>query len=292
VSDEERNASWARIRDVIVFLCTIGTSVASLSGWTRGASEIVLRVIAGLSGGYILWLTARWSWAIRKGRRSQARKRLREFEADVVDTVSRLAEANEEKVHLRVTVGLRDGDDVVESEVEVDPDERAGLVQRLIRPVATHGQIPSARLSDISFQASVDESSNGPAGVRCQAVPVRGRLYVWMIFSPTLTKPVTWRCSYSPPRLWADLRMNGYDSLGWTDVMPAGGRSPMRDFRLTFVFKDPAFRPNVKENNEFGTVMPARRGPCGSWIIEWHDPSPQGKRYDWRITRVPDSTSS
>ncbi|OHV40776.1 MULTISPECIES: hypothetical protein [Pseudofrankia] len=283
MSNDARQVDWARARDVITFICTIGTSVAGLSGWTGGAAQVVLRAIAAVSGSYFLWLLLRYFRLTRSGTRASLSKELRQLEGDIVDTISRQAEANEEKVHVQLTIGLDDSGDRVDETVEVDPNPQ--LVARMIRPITTFGSKPPKELSDFAFDARVDDSANGPAQVRSTALEIKGQLYVWLIFKPTLTKPVTWHCSYTQRALWADLRKSGHDRLVWNDDMPANGRSPMTDFHVSFAFKDPGFRPNVREKNSFGVCSAPRRENDGSWVIDWQDPSPQGRRYEWEITR-------
>jgi len=237
-------------------------------------------VIAAVSGSYLLWLLLRYFRLTRSGTRAS----LRQLEGDIEDTVSRQAEANEEKVHVQLTIGLDDSGDKIDETVEVRPNPQ--LVDRMIRPITTFDSKPPMRLPDFGFRAWVDDSANGPAQVRSRPLRIKGGLYVWLIFTPTLTKPVTWHCSYTKRALWADLRKRGHDRLVWNDDMPANGRSPMTDFRVTFVFNDPGFRPNVRERHGFGAGSAPRRENGGSWVIEWQDPNPQGRRYEWEITRI------
>ncbi|MBL7487962.1 hypothetical protein I6A60_21380 [Frankia sp. AgB1.9] len=286
--NDARQVDWARVREVIVFIFTIGTSVAALSGLTGGAAQVVLRVIAAVSAGYLLSVLLRYFRLTRDGIHASVSSQLRQREEDIEDTFSRQAEANEEKVHVQATIGLDDTSDKVEETVEVHPNRQ--LVARMIRPITTSDRRLPKTLSDFAFRAWVDDSANGPAWIRSTVLRIKGRLYVWLIFTPTLTKPVTWHCSYAPRGLWADLRKSGHDKLIWNDIMPANGRSPMTDFRVSFVFKDPRFAPNVREKNGFGACSPSRRVNGGSWVIEWHDPNPQGRRYEWEVSRRADPT--
>ena len=280
MSGSERGA-WVRLRDGVVFLCTVGTSVSSLGNLTDGTTQVVLRIIAGLSSCYAMYLLIDWYRIVRRSDRVSAA----DYARDIEDVVTRQAAPNEEKVLVEIIVGRDDNEDFVKEEVQVEPNPQ--VVHRLIRPIMPdHWKMPR-RLTDIDFECMVDDSDDGPVLVRRRPMRTRDYLQIWLIFVPTLTKATTWRFQYRPKGLWRRLRTTGEDRLVWHDTMPSHGRSPLVDFRIRFVFTDNHFKPRVSERNNFGVVTPLGQRGAGEWVIEWHDPSPHGRRYEWTIARTP-----
>lgn len=269
---------WRRFADVVAFLFMVGTSASSLGGWTAGTTQLVLRVVAVISAFYLLYLLVAWSVISRNERVTAA-----ELSQDIEDVVTRHAASNEESVFVEVIIGRADHEDQVKEEIRVRPNPQ--VVHRLIRPIVPDHRRMPRRLTDIDFTCTVEPSDDGAVLVKPRPLRTKDYLQIWLIFVPSLTKPTTWRFEYRPKGLWRVLRETNQDRLVWHDTMPP--RSPMVDFRIRFVFADPGFKPGVRERSNIGTAVPPVQRSTGEWILEWHDPSPQGSRYEWTITRVP-----
>ncbi len=281
MSRNERRGSWTRFQDAVVFLFTVGTGASALGGWTAGTAQVVLRVVAGIAAVYLIYLLGTYYRLSRENDLVSAEELIR----DIEDVVTRQSAPNEESVQVKIIVGCSDEGDRVQEEVRVRPNPQ--VVNRIIRPVMPYHWRRPDHLRDIEFTCAVDESDDGPVLVRPRPMRNREYLQIWLIFTPTLTKPTVWRFQYRPRGLWRELRETGHDRLVWHDTMPSDGRSPMVDFRITFVFTDSAFKPRVSERNGYGTTSSPTRSSTGEWVVDWHDPNPQGRRYEWVIARTP-----
>ncbi|MBE3201253.1 hypothetical protein IHE48_09670 [Frankia sp. CH37] len=258
---------------------TVGGGVSSLAGLTAGTAQIVLRAITALLTLYLVYTFSNY-YRISRVKDSTSTE---DVICDIEDVVTRQAAPHDEVVHVRITIGRTKDDDRVEEEVHVTPNSQ--VVNRLIRPIMPYHWRRPDRLRDIEFDCSVDESDDGQVLVRARPMLHQEYLQIWLIFTPTLTKPTVWRFWYRPRGLWNELREKDRDRLVWNDIMPSNGRSPLTDFTITFVFADPGFKPGVTERNGYGTVKGPDRSETGEWVVEWRDPSPQGRRYEWTITR-------
>ncbi len=275
---------WERYREVVVFLFTVGPAVSSLAGWTQGTAEKLLRLLAVISGVYLIY---RLVILYRISRADGLELwRPRPYMQAIERLCDRQVALFDEEVRTEIVVGRNDAEDVVSQETSTTPTPL--MTQRLIRPIAPFHLRRPARLSKIKFSCQVNEGDDGPVSVTTLPIlNTAGYLRVLLLFEPALTKKTRWTLRYQPHGLWRELRKNNRDILIWNDRFPFNGRSSMTDFRVRFVFKDPKFKPNVEEQNGQGEILSRNQMVTGEWVIEWNDPHPQGYRYEWQITRVP-----
>jgi hypothetical protein len=280
VAGERPRNYWSHIFEVVAFLFTLGASVASLGHLTEGNGQLVLRGIAVVSVTYGVLLFSTGYLLANEHIRLRG-----EVAVDIVDIVSRQSSRNEEHVSVEIIVGRRDSEDMVKEMVEVRPDPQ--VVHRLVRPIMpNHWRMPR-RLAEIDFRCTVDDGVEGPVVVAKRLVRAADYLLIWLIFRPTMTVPTTWRFQYRPKGLWRELRKSDHDLLVWHDTLSTDRRSPMVDFRIRFLFLDPEYKPRVAEHRDLGKTTPATRLATGEWEVTWQDSNPEGRRYEWTITRAP-----
>jgi hypothetical protein len=189
----------------------------------------------------------------------------------------------DERVELTIFVGEDDDGDLVEERIWTNPTPE--LVCRTMRPIVPDDGRVHGR-DDIDFKCAVVSGDETKVSVlQLRAEP--RRLQLWLGFDPVIDDEAEWWVRYQPRGLWRPLRETGSDYLMWDDETPNNvfGYSPLRDFRIIFVF--PAdWAPRVVEIRRRGRVTPAHRRDDGRWMIEWHDPNPGGHRYRWDLHRI------
>lgn len=189
-----------------------------------------------------------------------------------------------ESLELTVVVGADDhGDTIVERRYTIP---KPHMAQRAFRPILPAIDYPTLTLEDLDLKVSL----LGEAG-SVEALPIysRQQLRLLLLFNPALTNPVDWEIRYRPHGMWAPLRSQGHDHLIWTDRLPTSGdTSVMDELTVRFVFPARGHAPRVAERHGFGEMVEATRiEGSGQWLIEWRDPLPAGRRYEWDLAQPP-----
>ncbi|MFG1608436.1 hypothetical protein [Actinoplanes sp. NPDC049265] len=288
---------------------TVGISagIAQLANLSDGLGQWLLTAV-GI--GCLLFLVVRFSlhyYVRRAGQLEDEAERANRRAVTVelghrryADAVDRIIDQEgliyTESLHLIITIGVDDAGDAVEEQRQTTPLPR--VTQRAIRPIVPDGSGALIRLEDISFRATLHPSITG--NITSLPLPSHRGPRVWLVFDPGRRNPFDWKVTYQPAGLWRPLRQDGFDHLVWTDRLPAdnGGRSGLSDLRVEFRFPyvdGPP--PHVEELRSVGEFQPARRterddGSAEHWVVEWRDPRPAGRRYEWRLAQAPNRTGT
>jgi hypothetical protein len=192
----------------------------------------------------------------------------------------------DDRIELTVVVGDDDDADIVDQRIWTNPTPQ--VAHRVMRPIVPDdGRVHG--LGELDLECSVVDG----AETTVSAFPLLAelkRLLVLIDFDPIVDEEIEWRVRYRPRGLWRPLRETGRDCLWWDDQKPrnAYGHSPLRDFKIIFVFPG-SWTPRVVEPWQYGKTEPRRRRADGRWEIEWHDSSPEGRRYKWDLHRIASS---
>jgi hypothetical protein len=298
------------VRGVVNFAAlTVGAAaaVAQLLGLTRGWGQVVL---TGVGVACLLYLAFRWFLLFYRERAEELAAVIADLEQRLDDEATRhrsqLAELQvghqqyhdairhvvdqsrsvcRERLEMTVVVGTDDGGDLVIERHHTEPT--FPLPHRAFRPIVpTGGTItPPLDMRDINLQTRVlDQQWQMTALPLVNQSPLR----IWLIFKPSMHGVTDWEVEYRPRGLWAPLRESGIDKLVWTDRPPLGngGSSILDELVVRFVFPRSGKAPSVKELYSQGEMRePIVMDGSGAWLIEFCDPSPAGRRYEWELAR-------
>jgi hypothetical protein len=275
----------------------ITAGVAQLADFSDGVGQILLTVV-GIA--CLLFLVVRFTllYYVRRAAQLQldadkASRRATTLEVGhqrYVDAIARIIDQEgmiyTERLVLTVTIGTDDAGDRIEESRHTTPNPR--VTQRAIFPIVSDSSDRLVSLEEIDFKAAL----TGIAGTITSLPLTRNhRPRVWLVFDPGRTEPFHWVVTYRPAGLWTPLRHEGFDRLVWTDRLPAdsGGSSVLSDLVVKFVFPDTdGNAPHVTELRSFGEFQQPRRLDGGAgWLVEWHDATPAGRRYEWRLAQTP-----
>jgi hypothetical protein len=188
----------------------------------------------------------------------------------------------DERIELTVVVGDDDAGDLVDQRIWTNPTPQ--LAHRVMRPIVPDDRVYD--LDELDFECAVIDG----AETTVTAYPLWAeprRLLLLLDFEPIAHDEIEWRVRYHPRGLWRPLRATGRDYLAWDDQSPknAYGCSPLRDFKITFVFPG-TWKPQVIETRQYGKTEARKQRDDGRWVIEWHDKDPGGHRYQWELYRI------
>lgn len=197
-----------------------------------------------------------------------------------------------ERLEMTVTVGTDDDTDTVIERHHTVPGSR--VPQRSFRPVLPTGATGILGLEELGLRAEV---LSGSGHITPLPLVKNGHLRIWLVFDPGLTAPAEWEVTYQPKGLWRPLRQRGADSLVWTDRLPVGNgdTSVLTELVVRFVFPPSRQRPSVTERRGYGEILvPTRIEGSDSWLVEFRDRQPAGRRYEWDLAqpvRVPSTVN-
>lgn len=296
------------LKEVLNFsLALVGlvSGIASLGSWSRGNAQVALRAVAGAC---LLFLVLRLSYyylVVRlkevqnnnaelvgqlEAAKRDAAERLKANESETAELLNKYRQAiirvsdrqrplYSEHLDLTVTIGENDDQDRVQERVTCMPSPQ--LVHKTIRPIVPTDRHQIARLEDLDFKCYAEEV----AITVLPLIEAENLIRLWLVFEGSITEEVTWTAEYTPRGLWASLRRDGFDHLAWDDrLRTVDGGSSMTDFTLKLVFPPSDRPPQVRERNGLGSTASAAKLDTGQWIIEWRDPKPGGRRYEWDIS--------
>ncbi|MFI7585475.1 hypothetical protein ACIB24_00195 [Spongisporangium articulatum] len=265
-----------------------------LAGGTLG--KLSLRIIAVVALGYVLvGLVNRYLLQERRRLRAQAaalRDEFAEYRAAkdaewgrYIGAVERLVDRQSlqytESLEITLVIGAdSDGDRVVERRV-ITPTPYLSF--RSLRPVIPQDTLVPLTFDDLDLRVAFDDPDN----VRATLVPLAERaseIRILIVFDPEVREQFAWTLSYRSRGLFDTLREQGVDRIFWDARSPLGLRDAgtFEDFRVKFVFPDGAHGA-IEEDGVRGVTTHPRVGEV-PFVVEWHDPTPEGERYVWDVT--------
>jgi hypothetical protein len=293
--------------EFLALLVGVAAGVAQLAGFSTGLSRIVL---IGVSASCILFVIVRVLLAYYVKRvkalerenvrlHAEAEERIAKVQEEAsqriatlevghqayVEAIDRIIDQEgpiySETLELTVTIGTTDAEDTIVERRRTIPKPR--VTQRAIRPVVPNDDRLVA-LGDIDFGSTL---ANVTGTITVLPLTATSRPRAWLVFDPGLTEPFEWEIRYRPVGIWAPLRKAGFDYLVWNDRLPAGngGNSVLTELVAKFVFPGGG-PPSVQELHGFGDTSPPERINGGDgWLVEWRDPRPAGRRYEWDLAQ-------
>jgi hypothetical protein len=282
-------ALWARVVDPAALLLAVVFGALSVTDTTHDATRLVLRILAGLAALYLfIRLTLGAVFTHASHLRDRLERSLGEH-GELTDAIDRVLDREipryTEEIRLTVVIGACDEEDLIEEEVVTDPASQ--VLYRSVRPIVPDHETRDLSLEDLAFTCSVDAPADNLGDPTVLRLGDRRPLRVWIVFEPGLRDKTRWRLAYQPRGLWSPFRERGRDRLAWTSRMPyqLDGTSSLTDFSVRFVFADPSWAPVVAERNGHGIIESRTQLEGGQWEVLWHDPSPEGHRYEWDLIR-------
>lgn len=211
-------------------------------------------------------------------------RRLRLYEAAVRGLADRQIPLFDEQVEITVTVGERDGQDVIVERRRTTP--KPYLVHRILRPIVPRTD-PPAEPESLSLSCDVHNQD-----VRAEICPMQdaaGRPLVMVLFQPGLQQSTEWSLHYRSPGLWAPLRAAGEDTLGWSTATLDGRHRPtITQLTLRVVFPPGWSGEDITEASNLG-ITDTTRLPTGRTEMTWRHGGPVASRYEWVLRgRRPD----
>jgi hypothetical protein len=271
------------------------SGLASLAGFSKGTSRIVLALVA-LGCGLVAVVRFSNHFLVRRNRDLKTRvgeyQRIVEAVQSVVD---RERSAYREQLTLTVIVGNIDTEDQVVEQRRTEPTEP--ITYRVMQPLIPVGRsVPPTSLAELNYTVHFidgDDNDVEQFTLTDETKPLR----IWLVFKRAIVSMVDWEVKYRPAGLLRPLRETGQDRLRWRDrflggtvVTPPSEEMPsvsvLSAFTVEFVFPGVKKRPRVVESNDRGTVSDAVR-EAGRWVVLWTDPEPLGHVYEWELFQEP-----
>ncbi len=280
--------NWQHARDFSLLIFTVVPGVIGLSGWSHGTARIVQMLVAASCAFFLLLRFTYWYLVVRnaalRGELARTEAELKALRKAIGRVVDRQKPLYEKSVEIAVVVGDGDDGDRVTERVETTPKPQ--FLHCGVQPIVPDGtRIDDPR--EINFSCKVERGGNGSAKVTVVPISVDDDpLYLWLVFEPGISSPVTWVMEYQPKGLWRPLRESGIDTLRWSDrsIQNSGGTPSLARLAVHFIFPDGA-RAGVQERRGRGTVEPGGQAVPGKCVVTWRDEAPAlGVKYVWDVT--------